>query len=121
MIERATNKEVKFSEVYGGIVVDGKNFFKISKAGMTRNSAVLHNRLDAPMLVETPAKIMKVAVDHKDLSNLIGELCGAFDLVSDKEQRTAIKRTIKGISRGWLNEIYAEAGYEEGMSDGTEE
>jgi len=53
-----------------------------------------------------------VFVAHDDLDSLIGRLMQMCDLIGDQEQRKALKDTIKGISREWLDGIYSDSGYE---------
>lgn len=107
------NKEKTTQDVYpvhGGVNING-GVFAINIPDAERSSAKLNGRLDGPLTVTTPAGGVKVTVDHNDLGNLIGRLCSRFDLVSDPEQREAIKRTIKSEARGWMDEAYREAGY----------
>lgn len=69
-------------------------------------------RLDPPRLVKLGGDgRIAVTVSHLELGNLIGELMRMCELNGDIEQREALKRTIKEISRGWLDGIYEEAGY----------
>lgn len=69
-------------------------------------------RLDPPRLVKLGGDgRLGVTVSHLELGNLIGELCRMFELNGDVEQREALKRTIKEVSRRWLDGIYEEAGY----------
>jgi hypothetical protein len=53
-----------------------------------------------------------VYVSHMELDNLVGRLMQMCDLIGDKEQRTALKDTIKRINRDWLDDLYDESGYE---------
>lgn len=53
-----------------------------------------------------------VCVSHQELDSLIGRLMQMCDLTGDLEQRTALKSTIKQISRDWLDNLYEDSGYE---------
>lgn len=68
-------------------------------------------RLDPPRLVKRGGGTISVTVSHLELGNLVGELMQMCELNGDVEQRDALKRTIKQISRNWLDDIYEEAGY----------
>ena len=98
--------------VHGGINING-TVYAISVPDAMESSAMKYGRLDSPVIVTTPAGTAKVTTDHRDLGNLIGRLCSRFDLVSDQEQREAIKRTIKSEARQWLDEAYNDAGYKD--------
>ena len=113
-MSKEIDKEANQQDVYpvhGGVNING-TVYAISVPDAQRSSAKKYGRLDSPLVVTTPAGTAKVTVDHNDLGNLIGRLCSRFDLVSDPEQREAIKRTIKSEARAWLDEAYNEAGYD---------
>ena len=52
-----------------------------------------------------------VFVSHAELDTLVGRLMQMCDLIGDVDQRDALKRTIKQISRDWLDDLYEESGY----------
>lgn len=57
-------------------------------------------------------KYYAVCVSHQELDGLVGRLMQICDLTGDLKQRTALKSTIKQISRDWLDNLYEDAGYE---------
>lgn len=66
--------------------------------------------------------ICAVTVSHKELDGLVGRLMQMCDLIGDREQRNALKSTIKQISREWLDNLYEESGYDRftGIKDGVQ-
>lgn len=63
-----------------------------------------------------------VPVSHQELDNLIGRLMQMCDLMSDPEQRKALKDEIKQRTRAWLDDTYSSYGYDkfEGVRDYAE-
>lgn len=57
-------------------------------------------------------KYYAVAISHYELDTLVGRLMQMCDLTGDLEQRSALKSTIKQVSREWLDNLYEDAGYE---------
>jgi len=53
-----------------------------------------------------------VPISHSELDNLVGRLMQICDLTGDKEQRDALKSTIKQAARNWLDDEYDMNGYE---------
>jgi hypothetical protein len=50
-------------------------------------------------------------ISFKELDTLTGRLMQMCELNGDVEQREALKRTIKQITKDWLHDLYREAGY----------
>lgn len=61
-------------------------------------------------LIQTEDSV-SVAISHRELDDLIARLMHLAELDSDKEHRDALKGELKVITRGWLDNIYYEAGY----------
>ena len=51
-------------------------------------------------------------ISFKELDTLTGRLMQMCELNGDVEQREALKRTIKQITKDWLHDQYREAGYD---------
>jgi hypothetical protein len=62
-------------------------------------------------LVETGNGIL-VPISHWELDTLVGRLMQMCDLIGDVEQRSALKSTIKQITREWLDNEYDNRGYD---------
>lgn len=62
-----------------------------------------------------------VPISHQEVDTLIGRLMQMCDLIGDVEQRKALKDTIKRITRDWLDDEYANRGYDkwEGSRKGS--
>lgn len=69
----------------------------------------MHNTVR--LLREKFSRGLYVPVSHQELDDLIGRLMQMCELTGDLEQRRALKSEIKLRTRGWLDNIYAEAGY----------
>lgn len=53
-----------------------------------------------------------VPISHRELDTLVGRLMQMCDLIGDVEQRSALKSTIKQITRDWLDNEYENRGYD---------
>ena len=60
-----------------------------------------------------------VAISHRELGNLVGNLMGLIDIVGNPEQSRALKDEIKHRCRNWLDDHYEMAGYDkwQGVTD----
>ena len=52
-------------------------------------------------------------VSFEELDHLTGRLMQMCELNGDAEQREALKRTIKQITKDWLNNQYRDGGYDD--------
>lgn len=53
-----------------------------------------------------------VAISHKELDHLVGNLMQLIDIVGNPEQSRALKDEIKHRCRNWLDDYYSMAGYD---------
>jgi len=64
---------------------------------------------------------LRVPISHSELDTLVGRLMQMCDLTGDKEQRKALKDTIKLTCRDWLDQVYDMKGYDKwtGVKEGA--
>ena len=60
-----------------------------------------------------------IAVSHRELDHLVGNLMQLIDIVGNLEQSRALKDEIKHRCRNWLDGYYETAGYDtwQGVTD----
>lgn len=88
---------------------------------MSKVGRVATPLIQEELAYQTKEYVMSVPINHQDMDYLIGRLMQMCDLIGDAEQRKALKDTIKQHCRNWLDEEYANHGYDkyEGAKEGV--